>query len=78
MKKLDAPHSDDELFLFSLLFQTYFHWSIIKSLNNKEKSRLPPHHTNSIRGVSQRKNLLKIATFWKAGNRPGKGITTAP
>ena len=62
MKKLDAPHSDDELFLFSLLFQTYFHWSIIKSLNNKEKAACLRIMANSIRGVSQRKeNLLKIA-----------------
>lgn len=62
MLQLEHQLTDEKLFLYSLLFKSFFYWNILRSLSPRETASIIRIMANSIRGNSQqRQNLLKIA-----------------
>lgn len=62
MAQLDQEQTDEDIFLYSALFQTYFFWNVAQTLDTKDIAAYVRIIANSIVGVSVRKqNLLKIA-----------------
>ena len=62
LARLDEPQNEERLYLYGLCIESFLHWNVIKSWDNKEKAACLRIMANSIIGVFQRKeNLLKIA-----------------
>jgi hypothetical protein len=62
MHQLEQPQTDEKLFFYAWLFESFFYWNIFRSLSPQETASMIRIMANAVVGEShQRQNLLKIA-----------------